>query len=132
MMAVDTSAIIAIMGRESGYEKFLDILDVAKNVAVSTAIVLEATQIASRWGDAAAIAGVDDTLVAFGAKIWAVDATQIQIARQAFLRYGKGRGHPAQLNQMDCFSYALARALDAPLLFKGQDFLHTDVRQALA
>lgn len=132
MMAVDTSAIIAIMGREAGYENVLEILDVVKNVAVSAAIVLEANRIARRWGEAAAIAGVDDTLAAFGAKIWAVDAMQIQIARQAFLRFGKGRGHRAQLNQMDCFSYALAKMLDAPLLFKGQDFLHTDVRQALA
>jgi ribonuclease VapC len=54
---------------------------------------------------------------------------QLSLARTAFLEFGKGRRHPAKLNQMDCFSYALAKSLDAPLLFKGEDFLHTDVRR---
>jgi ribonuclease VapC len=56
---------------------------------------------------------------------------QARIARDAHARFGKGSGHPAQLNFGDCFSYALARALDAPLLFKGNDFSHTDIRPAL-
>lgn len=48
----------------------------------------------------------------------------------AFERYGKGRGHPAQLNMGDCFAYACARELEAPLIFKGDDFSHTDVAVA--
>ena len=55
---------------------------------------------------------------------------QVDIAIAAFRTYGKGR-HPAALNIGDCFSYALAKALDAPLLFKGKDFSLTDIRQAL-
>jgi ribonuclease VapC len=55
-----------------------------------------------------------------------VDEDQAQLARQGFQKYGKGR-HPVGLNFGDCFSYALARALDEPLLFKGNDFSQTDV-----
>ena len=53
-----------------------------------------------------------------------------EAAFAAFLRYGKGR-HPARLNLGDCFSYGLAKALDAPLLYKGDDFAQTDIRSAL-
>jgi len=57
-----------------------------------------------------------------------VDEEQADLARRAFRKYGKGR-HPASLNFGDCFSYALARALDEPLLFKGNDFPQTDVKR---
>jgi ribonuclease VapC len=53
------------------------------------------------------------------------------MAIEGFDRFGRGSGHPARLNYGDCFSYALARVLDAPLLFKGDDFVHTDIRSAL-
>ena len=56
---------------------------------------------------------------------------QAYIARQARRRYGRGSGSPAKLNMGDCFAYALAKTLDEPLLFKGDDFTHTDVRSAL-
>jgi len=57
---------------------------------------------------------------------------QARIARQAYRDYGKGSGHRAQLNFGDCFSYALARVKREPLLFKGDDFVHTDVRAAVS
>jgi ribonuclease VapC len=60
-----------------------------------------------------------------------VTAEQAQIARQAYRDYGKGSGHPANLNYGDCFSYALARAKREPILFKGDDFIHTDLRNAV-
>ncbi len=56
---------------------------------------------------------------------------QATIAREAYGRFGKGIGHPARLNFGDCFAYALAKDLDEPLLFIGQDFIHTDVRRVL-
>ncbi len=59
------------------------------------------------------------------------DERMIRIAQEAFLRYGKGR-HPAKLNFGDCMSYALAKALDVPLLYKGEDFAATDIESALA
>jgi ribonuclease VapC len=52
------------------------------------------------------------------------------IAGDAFSRYGKGRGHPAGLNYGDCLSYAVAKQLGIPLLFKGNDFIHTDITSA--
>jgi ribonuclease VapC len=60
-----------------------------------------------------------------------VTMEQARIARQAYRDYGKGSGHPAQLNFGDCFSYALARDKREPILFKGDDFGHTDLRSAL-
>ena len=57
-----------------------------------------------------------------------LSVTQAKMAREAFVRFGKGR-HPARLNFGDCFSYALARQKDEPLLFKGDDFTHTDVKR---
>jgi ribonuclease VapC len=53
------------------------------------------------------------------------------IARDAHRRFGRGTGHPARLNFGDCFAYALAKEFNEPLLFIGQDFIHTDIRQAL-
>ncbi len=58
-----------------------------------------------------------------------VTPRQAEIARQAYQDYGKGR-HKAGLNLGDCFAYALAREMDEPLLFKGKDFLHTDIEPA--
>ena len=58
-------------------------------------------------------------------------AHQATIAREAYGRFGKGTGHPARLNFGDCFAYALAKAFDEPLLFVGQNFVHTDIRRAL-
>ena len=62
----------------------------------------------------------------------AVDEKQMRIARQAYRDFGKGSGHPARLNFGDCFAYALAKALDEPLLYKGADFGKTDVQSAMA
>ena len=60
-----------------------------------------------------------------------VTSAQTDLARVAHARFGKGSGHAAQLNFGDCFAYALAKSLGAPLLFKGEDFGHTDVEAAL-
>jgi len=59
-----------------------------------------------------------------------IDQTITRIAMDALTRYGKGSGHPAKLNMADCFSYASAKAFHSPLLFKGDDFIHTDVIRA--
>ena len=64
-------------------------------------------------------------------RILAFDTNQATIAFDAYRRFGKGSGHPAQLNLGDCAAYALARSLNLPLLFKGNDFIHTDVQPAL-
>lgn len=72
----------------------------------------------------------DYALTKLGLRIADADDGLVELAIEAFLRFGKGR-HPAKLNFGDCFSYALAKRLDVPLLFKGDDFPHTDIRCAL-
>ena len=73
---------------------------------------------------------LDAFLEGLGITTVAVNLTQVRIAREAYVRFGKGN-HPAGLNFGDCFAYALAREHDVPLLFKGADFDKTDVRPAL-
>jgi ribonuclease VapC len=64
-------------------------------------------------------------------RVEAVNAEQARIAREAYRDFGKGSGHPAQLNLGDCFAYALAKLMREPILFKGQDFKHTDLTSVL-
>ena len=60
-----------------------------------------------------------------------VTVAQAKLAREAYRDFGRGSGHPAGLDFGDCFAYALAKSLNEPLLFKGDDFGHTDIEQAL-
>lgn len=78
--------------------------------------------------------GIDDAdslLAQSGIETVAWTAELADLATDAFLRFGKGQGHPAQLNFGDCMAYAVAKSLDVPLLFKGDDFAKTDIRSAL-
>ena len=81
--------------------------------------------------DAVASHQLDNLITHARIRIEPVDEAQAVVARQAFRDYGKGSGHPAKLNFGDCFSYALASVTGHPLLFKGDDFDHTDVRSVL-
>jgi len=72
---------------------------------------------------------LDELLATLGAEVVPVDAVQVELASEGFRRFGKGR-HPAGLNFGDLFAYALARAFDEALLFKGDDFSKTDLRPA--
>ncbi len=132
MIVVDTSAVIAILNCEPERADFIEAIVCADKALLPATCLVEAVAVALRFGEKIATEGVPGLVEVLGLEIAMIDAQCAQLACDTYLRFGKGRGHPAQLNQMDCFSYALARALDAPLLFKGQDFLHTDVRQALA
>lgn len=132
MIVVDTSALIAILNSEPERAEFIDVIVSADNALLPATCLLEVTAVALRFGEKIARAGVPGLIDVLGLEIAIIDTHCAQLACSAYLRFGKGRGHRAQLNQMDCFSYALAQMFDAPLLFKGQDFLHTDVRQALA
>ncbi len=82
-------------------------------------------------GDPVLSARFDALLETIGAKVEPVTWEQVTIARRAYRDYGKGGGHPAKLDSGDCFAYALARATDEPLLFKGNEFSHTDIRPVL-
>jgi ribonuclease VapC len=127
-MVIDTSAIVAIALDEPDAKKLeVRIADDPVRL-ISAAIVLKATIVLeSRLGDAGG-RELDLWLLKIGAEIVPVDAEQADAARRAWRRYGTGR-HPAALNYGDCFSYALAVTRGEPLLFKGDDFVKTDVDQ---
>ncbi|MBU6372481.1 MAG: type II toxin-antitoxin system VapC family toxin [Alphaproteobacteria bacterium] len=131
MIVVDTSALIAILVREPGADPLRAALGRADGVLVAAPVALETSMVASRWGDAFAVQAVDGLFSLYRVEIVAFDQALFERARDAFLRYGRGRGHPARLNLCDCMSYALAVTRNAPLLFKGDDFTHTDVLRAI-
>ncbi len=123
-MIVDTSALIAVLRHEPEADGFVELMLASSAVQVSAGTLLETHIVAERDGGAAEMA---DLLEAIGVEVVPVDARQVDLAFDGFRRFGKGR-HPAGLNFGDLFAYALARALDAPLLFKGDDFARTDVK----
>ena len=125
-MVVDSSAFIAMILGEGERPIFEDLILREPTVVMSVASVMEITitlLARRREPDAASL---DKTLATFAIDVLGVDLQQGMLARQAFTRFGRGR-HPAALNFGDCFSYALAMAREEPLLFKGQDFLKTDI-----
>ena len=128
-MVIDTSAIVAILRNEPQAAKLERALVASRVRLVPATCVLEArTVLVSRRGEHA-LAEVDLWLSKIEADIIPVDADLVDLATQAWLIYGKGR-HPAALNFADCFSYALAKRADEPLLFIGGDFSQTDVDAA--
>ena len=130
MIVVDSSALIAILRRETEADDFLGIIAAAQDCLLSSVTLLETSMVlAGRTGDATSWAELDALIARAGMQVVAHDAMLAGAARTAFLRYGKGR-HPAGLNFGDCASYALARNRSLPLLFKGDDFSRTDLRGA--
>lgn len=131
-MIVDSSALIAILVNEEDGEALSRVLDGPQVVRMSAASYLETSIVIDRYRNAVLSAKLDDLILDADITIEPVTAEQARIARQAYRDYGKGSGHPANLNFGDCFSYALARDTREPILFKGDDFIHTDLRSALA
>jgi ribonuclease VapC len=125
-MVIDTSALAAIFFAEPERQRFLNAITSAENRLLSAASVLETgILLESRQGEAAG-REFDLFVVRANLQIVSLDAEQAELARSAWRRYGKGR-HPAALNYGDCFSYALAKSSDEPLLAKGTDFALTDI-----
>ncbi len=130
-LVVDSSAVIAILRSEPCWEMLATRMHVASSRVLSVASWVEVSLVmAGRHGDQATLEHLDRFLQTAAIELHPVDESLARMAREAFLRFGKGR-HPAGLNFGDCFSYALARTLNAPLLFVGQDFTQTDVQVAL-
>jgi ribonuclease VapC len=130
-MIVDTSALIAILKNEPESEAFSEAIEVAKVVRISAASYLESNIVIGRYKDPILTARLEDILENPGLQVEPVTVAQAKIAWEAWRDYGKGSGHPASLNFGDCFTYALAREKREPVLFKGNDFIHTDLRSAL-
>ncbi len=125
-MTVDASAVLAVMQNEEERVEFVRLIDEADRRLISSVSVLEAAMVLE--GRRGEDAGMDLDLFLRRASITTVtfDAEQLEVARFAFRRYGKGR-HRAGLNFGDCASYALSQWSGEPLLFKGNDFGETDV-----
>ena len=125
-MVVDTSAMIALLGMEPEAARLAIALESDTTRLISAATVVEAgLLIEARYG-AAGGRELDLLIAKAGLSTEAVTAQQADVARDAWRRYGKGR-HSAGLNFGDCFSYALAKVTGEPLLFKGDDFIDTDI-----
>ena len=130
-MIVDTSALVAILRDERDADSFKRALLVADVALLSAATFLEVAMVVDGRHDPVASHQLDNLLTHARIGIEPVDEAQARVARQAFRDYGKGSGHPAKLNFGDCFTYALASVTGQPLLYKGDDFGHTDVRSVL-
>lgn len=130
MIVIDSSALIAILRREPEADGFLRTIAQAEGCLLSSVSLLETSMVlAGRTGDATLWVELDALIARAGMEVVPQDLAQVAAAREAFLRYGKGRS-PASLNLGDCAAYALAKSLGLPLLFKGTDFSKTDLIDA--
>ncbi|MCV0395798.1 MAG: type II toxin-antitoxin system VapC family toxin [Rhizobiaceae bacterium] len=128
-VVIDTSAIVAIIRAEHDAADHARIIGRSAARMVSAGAYLEAGLVFSR--DKRETDAFLRLIEYSEVEIVAVSAEQAEVGRLAYFRYGRGSGHPARLNLGDCFSYALARTRRLPLLFKGDDFVHTDAEPAL-
>jgi ribonuclease VapC len=131
-LILDSSAVVAVLRRERDCRQLEVAMSEAETLSIGAPTLFEATMVAiSRFGRGGG------ALVERFVEDWAVEVTPFDldhcgIAIGAFVRYGKGRRHPAKLNFGDCMTYATARLAGAPLLFTGEDFPNTDITPALA
>ena len=128
-MIVDSSAIIAILRNEPDALAIGATLQAASICRMSAVSYAEAAIVTDSNRDPVLSRRFDDLLRDVEIQVESVTPEQAKIARFAYRDYGKGR-HKAGLNLGDCFAYALAKEMDEPLLFKGKDFLHTDIEPA--
>ena len=131
-MIVDTSAFIAILRDEADAMVFARAIANTATRRISAATYVETAAVIDASRDPIASRRFDDLLHEAQFAIESVTEVQARIAREAYRDFGRGSGHPARLTFGDCFAYALAKAMDEPLLFKGDDFTRTDITSALA
>ena len=127
-MIIDTSAVIAVLKEESDAPRFLRVLTLsAEPKRMSAANYLEAAIVVDANRNPLLSRRLDELIVQTEIRAEPVTLEQANIARAAYRDFGRGSGHPARLNFGDCFAYALAKSMREPLLFKGDDFAHTEV-----
>ena len=131
VIAVDTSALVAILVREPEADAFLMSLEQADSIVMSPVSLLEINMVIRGEKGYESISDLEQLLADAEIKIWPFDEAMAKVAVTAFVDYGRGSGSSAKLNFGDCASYALAKSLDIPLLFKGADFVHTDIVSAV-
>jgi ribonuclease VapC len=130
VIAVDTSAIVAIAFAEPEREAFVLAIQHADKALISTVSVVEARMVVHGRRGQRAVVLVDDIFRLPMFEVVAPGPAEMDAAYAAFVAFGKGSGHPAALNFGDVFSYALAKVRGLPLLFKGNDFSQTDIASA--
>ncbi|MFC7486441.1 type II toxin-antitoxin system VapC family toxin [Knoellia sp. CPCC 206453] len=121
---------MAIHEGEPERARFVDVLATSRGSLISAATYVECGIVLDRKRPEQPASRLDDLLDQFDIEVVALTPEQAHVARRAHRRYGRGSGHPAKLNLGDCYSYALAMSEDEPLLFTGEDFTHTDVKDA--
>jgi ribonuclease VapC len=131
-LIVDTSAIVAVLAGENDAALHAAALVDARSSTMSAAAYVECGIVLDRHASPTAGWNLDQFLIESRIGIASFTPEQARLARMAYRDFGRGSGHPARLNFGDCFSYALAIDRNEPLLYKGDDFGHTDVRSALA
>ena len=134
MIVIDTSALAAIFFEEPEGQAFAERIAADDAPTLSAGTLLECSIVfrtADRRARRPSDSELDDFLAVSNVTVTPVSGEQISIARDAYRRFGKGMGHPAQLNFGDCMVYGVAKAEREPLLFKGSDFSQTDIEPAL-
>jgi len=131
-MIIDASAIIAILRDEPEAIPCAKAIAATDNRRLSAVSFVEAAVVIDGGRNPIASRGFDDLLREAEIVVEPVTEAQARIARDAYRDFGKGSGHAAGLNFGDCFAYALAKTTGEPILFKGEDFSHTDLTPALS
>jgi ribonuclease VapC len=130
LIVVDTSALVSIYVPEDDAPALRQVLAAAEPILIPASCLVEFSLLwrlardRHRW--------LSELLDRLSIELVPIDRAVAEIAAEAAERYGRGSRHPARLNFGDCLSYAVAKHLDAPLLYKGDDFIHTDIKSALA
>ncbi len=130
-MIVDSSALIAILKEEPGADALKAHLLGSERLSMSAGTLFEAAIVVGGYRNPLLMARFDELIERLCISIEPFTEEQARIARQAYRDYGRGSGHRANLNFGDCFTYALARVKRETVLFKGDDFTHTDLRRAI-
>jgi ribonuclease VapC len=128
-MVIDTSALVALLLLEPEAARIAQAIEADPTRLVSAATLVETSIVLESRLGAEVARELDLLLLKSAVRIEAVTAGQAEVARMAWRRFGRGR-HVAALNYGDCFSYALSKTMGEALLFKGEDFLQTDILAA--
>ena len=134
-MVIDASALVVMLTGEPEADAFADRVEASREPITSPIAIFEAVLAIRRKHHCSVFEARQAVLgfvTAAGITLMPITDKEAELALEAFDLYGKGTGHPARLNMGDCFSYALARSCDMPLLFKGDDFSRTDIANAAA
>lgn len=131
MIVLDTSAVVALLLREPRAAAIATLIDSTPVPHMSAVTAFELRIVMRRRLGDHGVREADLFLAETDVAVVAFDADQAALASRAYARFGKGSGHPAQLNLGDCAAYALAKSMDLPLLYVGEDFARTDITSAL-